>query len=53
VILRTFGRIDYGTGGGDLILNHASQLDLEGVVSKTIDAPYTPGTAACRAKPKH
>jgi ATP-dependent DNA ligase len=30
------------TGDGDLILEHAGKLGFEGVVSKTIDAPYAP-----------
>jgi hypothetical protein len=36
---------------GELILKHAGKLGFEGVVSKTIDAPYAPGTAAYDAKP--
>jgi bifunctional non-homologous end joining protein LigD len=31
------------TGDGELILEHAGKLGFEGVVSKTIDAPYAPG----------
>jgi ATP-dependent DNA ligase len=31
------------TGDGELILKHAGKLGFEGVVSKTIDAPYAPG----------
>src|SRR6202030_710620 len=31
------------TGDGELILRHAGKLGFEGVVSKTIDAPYAPG----------
>ena len=38
-------------GDGELILKHAGKLGFEGVVSKTIDAPYAPETAACGAKP--
>ena len=30
-------------GDGELILKHAGKLGFEGVVSKTIDAPYAPG----------
>jgi ATP-dependent DNA ligase len=30
------------TGDGELILRHAGKLGFEGVVSKTIDAPYVP-----------
>ena len=38
-------------GDGELILKHAGKLGFEGVVSKTIDAPYAPETADCGAKP--
>jgi hypothetical protein len=31
------------TGDGELIRRHAFQLGYEGVVSKTVDAPYAPG----------
>jgi ATP-dependent DNA ligase len=31
------------TGDGELILKHAGKLGFEGVVSKTLDAPYAPG----------
>ena len=34
---------DHETGDGELILKHAGKLGFEGVVSKTIDAPYAPG----------
>ena len=40
------------TGDGELILRHAGKLGFEGVVSKTVDAPYARGTAASGAKPK-
>jgi ATP-dependent DNA ligase len=43
----------HDTGDGELILKHAGKLGFEGVVSKTIDAPYAPETAASGAKPKH
>jgi DNA ligase D-like protein (predicted ligase) len=33
----------HDTGDGELILKHAGKLGFEGVVSKTIDAPYAPG----------
>jgi ATP-dependent DNA ligase len=33
----------HDAGDGELILKHAGQLGFEGVVSKTIDAPYAPG----------
>ena len=32
----------HDTGDGELILKHAGKLGFEGVVSKTIDAPYAP-----------
>jgi bifunctional non-homologous end joining protein LigD len=31
------------TGNGELVRRHACQLGFEGIVSKTADAPYTPG----------
>ena len=34
---------DHETGDGEHIRKHAGQLGFEGVVSKTIDAPYAPG----------
>ncbi len=34
-----------GTGDGGFILQHAGKLGFEGVVSKTIDAPYAPGNS--------
>jgi ATP-dependent DNA ligase len=33
----------HDAGDGELILQHASKLGFEGVVSKTINAPYVPG----------
>jgi DNA ligase D-like protein (predicted ligase) len=33
----------HDTGSGEFILKHAGKLGFEGVVSKTIDAPYAPG----------
>jgi ATP-dependent DNA ligase len=42
----------HDTGDGELILKHAGKLGFEGVISKTIDAPYAPGTVACGAKRK-
>jgi hypothetical protein len=36
----------HDSGDGELILKHAGKLGFEGVVSKTIDAPYTLETAA-------
>ena len=42
----------HDTGDGELILKHAGKLGFEGVVSKTIDAPYAPGNRACGARPK-
>jgi ATP-dependent DNA ligase len=40
------------TGDGELIRKHAGQLGLEGVVSKTIDAPYAPGNRGLWRKAK-
>jgi bifunctional non-homologous end joining protein LigD len=40
------------TGDGELILRHAGKLGLEGVVSKTIDAPYAPGNRGLWRKAK-
>jgi DNA ligase D-like protein (predicted ligase) len=40
------------TGEGDLILKHAGKLGFEGVVSKTIDAPYAPGNRGLWRKAK-
>jgi DNA ligase D-like protein (predicted ligase) len=42
----------YDTGDGELILKHAGQLGFEGVVSKTIDAPYAPGNRGLWRKAK-
>jgi DNA ligase D-like protein (predicted ligase) len=39
-------------GDGDLILRHAGKLGFEGVVSKTIDAPYAPGNRGLWRKAK-
>jgi ATP-dependent DNA ligase len=39
-------------GDGELILAHAGQLGFEGVVSKTIDAPYAPGNRGLWRKAK-
>jgi ATP-dependent DNA ligase len=39
-------------GDGELILKHAGKLGFEGVVSKTIDAPYAPETAGYGEKRK-
>ena len=39
-------------GDGELILKHAGQLGFEGVVSKTIDAPYAPGNRGLWRKAK-
>jgi bifunctional non-homologous end joining protein LigD len=42
----------HAMGNGELILKHAGKLGFEGVVSKTIDAPYRAGKpAAYGAKP--
>jgi bifunctional non-homologous end joining protein LigD len=40
------------TGDGELILGHAGKLDFEGLVSKTIDAPYAPGNRGLWRKAK-
>jgi DNA ligase D-like protein (predicted ligase) len=42
----------HDTGDGDLILAHAAKLNFEGVVSKTIDAPYAPGNRGLWRKAK-
>src|SRR5271156_1846300 len=39
-------------GDGELIRKHVGQLGLEGVVSKTIDAPYAPGNRGLWRKAK-
>jgi ATP-dependent DNA ligase len=42
-----------GTNGdGELILKHAGELGFDGVVSKTIDAPYAPGNRGLWRKAK-
>src|ERR1700729_945200 len=40
------------TGDGELILKHAGKPGFEGVVSKTIDAPYAPGNRGLWRKAK-
>ena len=42
----------HDTGDGELILKHAGQLGFEGVVSKTIHAPYAPGNRGLWRKAK-
>ena len=42
----------HDTGDGELILEHAGKLGFEGVVSKTIDAPYAPGNRGLWRKAK-
>jgi DNA ligase D-like protein (predicted ligase) len=42
----------HNTGDGELILKHAAKLGFEGVVSKTIDAPYAPGNRGLWRKAK-
>ena len=42
----------HDTGDGELILKHACKLGFEGVVSKTIDAPYAPGNRGLWRKAK-
>ena len=39
-------------GDGELILKHAGKLGFEGVVSKTIEAPYAPGNRGLWRKAK-
>ena len=43
---------DHETGDGELIRKHAGQLGFEGIVSKTIDAPYAPGNRGLWRKAK-
>jgi DNA ligase D-like protein (predicted ligase) len=43
---------DHETGDGELIRKHACELGFEGVVSKTIDAPYAPGNRGLWRKSK-
>ena len=43
---------DHETGDGELIRKHAGQLGFEGVVSKTVDAPYAPGNRGLWRKSK-
>ena len=42
----------HDAGDGELILQHAGKLGFEGVVSKTIDAPYAPGNRGLWRKAK-
>src|ERR1700748_1672772 len=42
----------HDTGDGALILAHAAKLNFEGVVSKTVNAPYTPGNRGLWRKAK-
>jgi DNA ligase D-like protein (predicted ligase) len=42
----------HDTGDGEVILKHAGKLGFEGVVSKTIDAPYAPGNRGLWRKAK-
>ena len=43
---------DHVTGEGEHILRHACELRFEGIVSKTIDAPYAPGNRGLWRKAK-
>jgi DNA ligase D-like protein (predicted ligase) len=43
---------DHETGDGELIRKHACELGFEGVVSKTVDAPYAPGNRGLWRKSK-
>jgi DNA ligase D-like protein (predicted ligase) len=40
------------SGDGEIVLRHAGKLGFEGVVSKTIDAPYAPGNRGLWRKAK-
>jgi ATP-dependent DNA ligase len=42
----------HDTGDGEFILKHAGKFGFEGVVSKTIDAPYAPGNRGLWRKAK-
>ena len=42
----------HDTGDGELILRHAGKLGFEGVVSKTVDAPYAAGNRGLWRKAK-
>jgi bifunctional non-homologous end joining protein LigD len=42
----------HDAGDGELILKHAGKLGFEGVVSKTVDAPYAPGNRGLWRKAK-
>jgi bifunctional non-homologous end joining protein LigD len=42
----------HATGDGEIILKHAGKLGFEGVVSKTMDAPYVPGNRGLWRKAK-
>jgi ATP-dependent DNA ligase len=42
----------HDTGDGELILQHAGKRGFEGVVSKTVDAPYAPGNRGLWRKAK-
>ncbi len=44
--------VDYIEGNGELVLEHACELDLEGIVSKRVDAPYRSGRCADWVKTK-
>ena len=44
--------LGYYADDGELILKHAGRLGFEGVVSKTIDAPYAPGNRGLWRKAK-
>jgi ATP-dependent DNA ligase len=43
---------EHDTGGGALILKHAGKLGFEGIVSKTIEAPYLSGNRGLWRKAK-
>jgi ATP-dependent DNA ligase len=49
---QVFNTNGHEIGDGEFILKHAGKLGFEGVVSKTIDAPYAPGNRGLWRKAK-
>ena len=49
---QAFNTNGHEIGDGEFILKHAGKLGFEGVVSKTIDAPYAPGNRGLWRKAK-
>ena len=41
---------DHQIGRGRVFYDHARALKVEGIVSKRVDAPYSPGNPACGLK---